>query len=283
MRVDLDLVRRVEASAARQGELLAASMAQRSPSSGAASARLGGGAMVALGHGRYVNRGIGIDLLPGEDADEVLDVLETFFTDRGLRPSLEVSAWASRSFVAALASRGYVVEWFRDVFVRDGLATPSGVGNVSDLRFVEVDEGWLPAWSAILGEDHPVSSPARAVSDEFCDAAHHVPGEVGLLAVREGASVAPVAVGCGSFAVVDGIAWLGAAATLRAERGRGVQRALLDERLRRARVAGASIAAATALPDGASARNLRALGFEVLCSQAVMTRPHLDPHAPPTS
>ena len=77
---------------------------------------------------------------------------------------------------------------------------------------------------------------------------------------------------CGSLNPVDGVGWLGGAATRTEHRGKGLQTSLLKHRLRVARVLGCSIAAATALPDGQSARNLEGLGFDLLYTQAVLTK-----------
>ena len=76
---------------------------------------------------------------------------------------------------------------------------------------------------------------------------------------------------CGSLSVVDGVGWLGGAATLPAFRGTGLQTALVRHRLRLAAAAGCTFAAATALPDGQSARNLERLGFRLAYTQAVLT------------
>ena len=77
----------------------------------------GDGALVAFGPGRYVNRAIGVALDDIDDAG--LDALETFYAASHLPPSLEVASWAPAALVARLAERGYVVEWFRNVYARE--------------------------------------------------------------------------------------------------------------------------------------------------------------------
>ncbi|MEO5724437.1 MAG: GNAT family N-acetyltransferase [Ilumatobacteraceae bacterium] len=268
MRVDAALVRRIEATAARQATLLAASMRARSPESGADSTAHGSGAFISLGAGRYVNRAIGIGLEIGSGAlspAETLDALELFSANHGVAATLEVCPWTSSDFVAELASRGYRVEWFRNVFAR--LPSPLPARLPSAFQFIEVTEETKTEWSVILGEATAPASAARRVNDEFCDAGHAVPGEQDLLATLDGRPVA-----CGSWNVIDGVGWLGAAATLSGARRRGAQRALINERLRRIAGTEATLVVATALPDGQSARNLVDLGFSVLYTQAVMTR-----------
>jgi len=70
-----------------------------------------------------------------------------------------------------------------------------------------------------------------------------------------------------------GIASIGGAATRHSARGRGAQQAMIVERLHRARESGADLVVATALADGPSARNLVALGFQLLYTQVVLTKP----------
>jgi GNAT superfamily N-acetyltransferase len=79
-------------------------------------------------------------------------------------------------------------------------------------------------------------------------------------------------VGTGSLTPIRTVAWLGGASTLPEARGRGAQHALLVDRLHRAQRMGCTLAAVTAVPDGVSARNLLRVGFQLLYTQAVMTR-----------
>ena len=61
--------------------------------------------------------------------------------------------------------------------------------------------------------------------------------------------------------------------TLPAERGRGVQRTLVAERLRLAAIAGCDLATVTAVLGGASERNLLRLGFQRRYVKTTWTRP----------
>lgn len=264
VRVDVDLVRRMEHSAARHGALLVEAMAATVADDVPVHQPLDGGELLAMGAGRYVNRAVGVGL--GDVAPhDLLDELEDFYRSRGLLPQLEVSPWVGAEHRHVLRDRTYVLDWFRNVFARaldDLPPRPTGV------VFADVDDALVPGWSAVLGGETAPGSPQRAVNDEFCAAAHRVPGTLDLVTLDDGRPVA-----CGSLVVIDGVAWLGAAATLTSARGRGLQTALLAERLHRAADAGAELAGVTALPDGTSARNLTATGFRTLYTQAVMSRP----------
>ncbi len=294
IRVDGDLVRRVEASAAQEAVRLAESFGHNVASSAAAVEPFDGGALVACGPGRYVNRGVGLGLGNASPA-ATLDAVEAFSSEHGVPPMVEVSPWVSPAFVDELHRRHYGVAWFRNVFVRlidNPLQPPSdtspahtdhrsghrqnATSSTGGDRFegdgpvaiVAVDDAAAFAqWAAILGDHAPPGSSERAVSDEFCQAAHAANGPHDLLLY---AGDQPVA--CGSWNIAGGVAWLGGAATLAAHRGRGHQQRLIRERIGMAAAAGAELAAATALPGGSSARNLAADGFQLLYTQAVMQR-----------
>ena len=95
-----------------------------------------------------------------------------------------------------------------------------------------------------------------------------MPGTRDFIAFVDGTSAA-----CGSLTVIDDMGWIGGAATLATQQGKGLQSALVNHRLRLASDLGCNLVAATALPDGQSAQNLIRLGFQLLYTQVVMTRP----------
>lgn len=263
MIVDATLVQRVEGSAARLTAMEVEALATVAPHTGARWRALDGGVAAAMGAARYVNRAVGVvfgDLRP----HTLLDELEGFYGEAGLPASLEVCPWASGDLVAALRERGYQVDWFRNVYAHSLRTLPPR----ARLQIEEVGDDLEPAWAAILGSGAEPGSPARAVSDEFCTAMHRVPGAQNLVALLDDKPV-----GTGTLTAVRTVAWLGGAATLPEARGRGAQHALLIDRLHRARRMGCTLAAVTAVPDGVSARNLLRVGFQLLYTQTVMTRP----------
>jgi len=265
--VDLGLVRLLEASATDLLVATVAAMRARDASSPALAVRLRSGAMVAMGPGRYVNRAVGTTLDvwgPGE-----VEAVDDFFTALGLTPEVELSAWAPPETVTALGGRRYVPRSFRSVLARSCATEEAAVeAAVEGASIEEVDgstsQGWLDVMAVANDMDH---ADRRWVSDEMTLANAAVAGSAHLVAVADGRVVA-----AGSVHVVDGIAWLGGAATLPDWRGRGLQAALIRHRLRLGREAGAELAAATAVPAGGSARNLVRLGFEHVQTQAIVTR-----------
>lgn len=254
----------MEATAATASLDLIDALRRLDPASAAAGRKFLGGALIAMGQGRYVNRAIGvtIDELSSDDADAI----EQFFIERKLNPMVELSSWAPPSTVAELAGRDFVARWFRSVFA----LTPSAarLAQSTDLRIERVggddQERWLAVFNKGFDAEH---GDAWAANDEIGRASLILPNSQTFLAFLDGQPV-----GCGSMQIVDGVAWLGGAATVPAFRKRGVQAVLVAHRLHLAAELGCELAAVTALSNGPSARNIVRLGFQHTHTQVVIER-----------
>ena len=263
MVVTHDLVRRLEASAAASELATVEAMLRRDPGCSATAEPFGYGALIAMGACRYVNRAIGVtvDII----APSGLDTIEAFFADHGLPSAIELSPFAPSETVNLLRSRCYVPDWFRSVFAIALAGHQPGPG--STLHIERVDESTRAEWLEVLARGNNIDDDVRrATSDEFAMANANVPGTVDLLA-----RIDTRAVGCASLHVDNDIGWLGGAATLPDWRGRGIQSALLEYRLSLASEAGLDLAAVTAVPSGASARNIGRSGFTHVQTQLVVT------------
>jgi len=186
VRIDRDLVRRIEGSSARAEALHAEVLAQMSPTSGAAAEWFDDAALVALGADRYVNRALAFGL-GAAPASDCVDALERFFGSRSLVPSAEVSPWVGADLLAEMRRRGYGVDWFRNVYAHElgGLPPRSQAVDIAEVSAATYD-----AWREILGGDAAPGSPARAVSDEGCESRHRIPGAVDLVGSIAGEVVA---------------------------------------------------------------------------------------------
>ena len=262
MRIDRDIVCRAERAAADIARSQAAAFVANDPAHPAAAEEFDGGALIAFGPGRYVNRAMAVGL-GGTDADTVVATVTDFYASRGLSPSLELSPWAPAELVELLGAAGFRVQWFRNVYVRDLADLPPPDAT----RIEAVTERTSKSRKHIISGEAAEGTEPRRISDEYCDAAARVSGATDYVALIDGAPAA-----CASLTKVDGVAQLGGANTLEAHRGHGLQSALVTRRLHAAASAGCSLATATALPDGQSARNLERLGFTLLYTQAVLTR-----------
>lgn len=263
MRIDRELVERVEWSAAslciRQTHAISLH-----PSGTHAHARsLDRGALVSFGPGSFVNRGIGLGL-GGTSPAELVREIVGFYDRLGLEPALEVGAWVNGDLLDELARVGFVTTEFRSVFVR-GLGDPP---EVAPVHIEAVGQATIEARKAIVAHPAQPGTPERRVSDDYNDATASLEGLTHLVARIDGEVAA-----CGTVAVQAGVAHFMGGVTLPQYRRRGLQSALLVERLRLAAAQGCDVATVTALPGSQSAANLERLGFDLLSTQSIMTRP----------
>ena len=202
MEVDLQLVQRLEATAAIASLDLVKAIKLLAPATAAEGREFLGGALIAMGPGRYVNRAIGVSI-SDMSADDV-DTIEQFFAERGLPSMIELSSWAPPSTVAELARRNYTPTWFRSVFaLRPGsiagpLRTDVRIDRVGDDNAAQ----WLEVFARGFEAEH---GETRVANDEIGEAGRIAPNAHTFLAHLD-----DEAVGCGSMQVVDGVAWLGA-------------------------------------------------------------------------
>lgn len=261
---DLNDLTRSEASLQR---LIATSMAAGGDSSAAWSDEEFA-TMVSLGPGRYVNRAFAV--VPSVSNEQITDVID-FFESRSLPPSIQLSVSSEGSTFECLADRGFTLDWTRVLHANKGdsnLVRAPRVDESPSFTVHEVGDEEEHAWLELLAEGNEiVEARMREISNEFARAARRVAQTTDLLMTDAGKPIA-----CGSIQAVDGIAWLGGAATVPGSRGRGAQTHLLSIRVELARAQGCTKVAATAMPDGVSARNLERAGLRLADTQQVWTR-----------
>jgi GNAT superfamily N-acetyltransferase len=242
------------------------------------------------GHGAYVRElagGVAVCSVPGAALNKVvglgfggaldpaaLGAVEAAFAARGVPVQVEVAALADPSIVQTLTRRGYVLVGFENVLgVRlpgPAMARPAGI----EVDAIGAHEHDLWAQTLLRGFQHPdtqgIASPERIDWDVVARelrACLRVPGFMPILARLDG-EVA----GGGSMCVHDGITHLCGAATLPAHRRRGVQTALLGERLARAARASCDVAVLTTMPGSKSHENAERHGFAVLYARAMLVK-----------
>lgn len=233
------------------------------------SERCRAGLLVSLGPKRYVNRLLATQShLNREDVAQAVD----FFRSRKLPTSIQISSMADTATTDLLAREGFEADWQRCVLAAHadtstGHRLPAGVPLPAGVRVTRVRENTVTDWLSVLAtSNEDASQHARATSDEFGLAARHVDGAVELLASVDGHPAA-----CGSLQPVNGVGWLGGAATVSTFRQRGLQGLLIDTRIQVASRAGLEIVAATATPGSSSMRNLERAGLALSDVQTVWT------------
>jgi GNAT superfamily N-acetyltransferase len=206
----------------------------------------------ALPRSTMLNRVVGLGLA-GPVADGTLDDLEEFFRSLGAVYAVSISPAAEPSLPSRLEARGFSTGYSWMKFRRD-LSPPRPVET--SLEVAATDDGI--AFGSVVG-------PAYGLPDEAASMFSHVGGRRDwhlFLAYDDGEPVG----GAALFAR-EGVGWLGAAATLPEQRGRGAQGALLAARIARGRELGLSALTTETgerLPDrpSNSYRNILRAGFE---------------------
>jgi GNAT superfamily N-acetyltransferase len=262
--VDAHLMDQLMRTSAGFGADTAAAFRSADPDDPAVSQPLGSGALVSWGAERYVNRAMGVSL--DDLGDGELDELEAFYDSRGVPPSIEVVSWASPDLVARLVARRFVPIRFNDLLVID---PGRAVGAQESIAIHRVDDATTEAWSDTFVAGFATTPEDEQLNRELTRVVSLVPRSVHLIAEIDGAVV-----GCGSLYPQGPVGWIGGGATRPEFRQRGVQAALLHERLAYAGQAGCTVAAATAVAGSPSSRNMQRMGFTIAATILVMT---LDP------
>jgi ribosomal protein S18 acetylase RimI-like enzyme len=263
---DVALAARIERAEARlTSESSDASRARRGDSNGFARPFSGGVASFAEEDSPF-NKVIGLGFGGLPDAAE-LDDVERAFAELGTPVQVELCQLAEVGTGGFFTERGYRLESFENV-----LGRRLGDSDVpGDVRLIRDDE--LERWLAM-------DADASAVADtEGLPSHEDFPREALIRALRDMAGVRRyVAVrdgefaGAASFRVTDGIAQFTGAATLPAQRRRGVQTALLRARLTAATEAGCDVAVVTTQPGSKSHQNVQRQGFDLLYTRAILVK-----------
>jgi GNAT superfamily N-acetyltransferase len=255
----VELIARVEQVNAKNSVAFALALSAVDPGWGTETLAVAGGQLVLCGPGLYVNRAIAAGIAePLRDADVGLIIDRSAAV--GVPASVEVTPATHAGSIAQLESHGFVHDAGSDVtsLVRPLDHVPDQLSR-EGITVVSVAERSLREWqdTSALGWGH-VTDEARRAADVFAAAASAVDGDGMLIAIDASDGRA---LGVASMTLCDEVATLGGMSTVPAERGRGVQAALILHRLALAKAAGCTIAASTAVVGGASERNVQRFGF----------------------
>ncbi len=261
--IDHALAYRLENAQAWRGVHYTAAQALLLPDSGSTTLAVGSGQARYAGPDSPLNRAVGLGFGGAVGLEEVAAV-EEFYRQRSAAPRIDVCPLADPSLVDVLQERGYRLERFFNILV---LALP--LANIPpppatlEIQAVGPDaaELWLDTVSqGFAGSDLPTAADRRISAPNASSA-----NGTRLLATIDGRPA-----GGGAMYLHDGVAEFGGASTLVEFRGRGVQTALLHERLRLASAAGCDYAIVITTPGSGSQRNVLRLGFTLAYTKAVL-------------
>jgi len=268
------LAARIDRAEMRLSMSVAETVAVRNPGARAFVTPIAGGQAVFAAAGSPMNKAIGI----GFDAtidEAALAEIEQSWRERGEPMRFELSSLAEPSLAPTLTARGYRLTGFENVMGRpvaagDRAETPEGM-RIARLRQDDW-RTWLDV--ALDGFAAPDGSapgeevyPREAIEGIFVDMAA-TPGLERYLLEVDGAPA-----GAASVRMDGGLAQLCGAATLPAFRRRGVQAALLRQRLADAREAGCDLAVVTVQPGSKSQANAMRQGFSLLYTRVILIKP----------
>lgn len=242
--------------------------------------RVGGGLALHARAGSPMNKvaGLGFGELPSE---EELAEIERVFDERQTPVQVELSSLANPECAKLFTRRGYSLVGFENI-LGQGLDVSNAspfVGSEPTIRELASPAAESPdfeAWLDVVldGFAHP-DSEGVASHEEF-------PREVLAAALSdmartEGfrlflACLGEESAGGASMFASDGVLNLCGSATRPALRRRGVQSALLAERLRLGHAAGCDVAVVTTLPGSKSQENVQRQGFLPLYTRAILLR-----------
>lgn len=188
---------------------------------------------------------------------EILDRIESFFAAHSAPVFHEVSPFAGTDALALLCARGYrPVELSNVVFQTVAEPPPANASSIT-VRVAGPDE--IKLWSEISARgwshDHPEFADMMVELGNVTAAREHT---VCFIAEFDGTPGA-----AGALCLHEGVALFGGSATVHELRRRGLQSALLRERMRYAFEHGCDLAMMAAVPGSDSQRNAERAGFRI--------------------
>lgn len=261
--VDLEMARRLEMAEMISPDCFEA-LRRFSPSDPIAAEHVAGGIAFFGGVGYPANQVVGMGL-HGEVTAAEVDQVEEFFRSRGVPCTVVVSPLADPSLRALLGERGYTIAEFNSVLMRrinpqEPFTLPHGV--VIERVTPETLRPWMSAIAQGFAQD-------IEVAEEVFGGFAALPGALAFLARIEDKVVG----GCGGRIIPEArMAALFGTATVPEYRQRGVQTALIAQRLHEAALAGCEYAVVSTHPGSGSQRNMERRGFRLAYTKAVMMR-----------
>jgi GNAT superfamily N-acetyltransferase len=264
VKIDRAFCDALERAAVTATEAKARHVQTRFPELRGATQDIGGGVAVFAGVGSPLSEAIGIGLWERAGRDEA-EELTAFYCDRGAQPRVCVSPYADPDFVGALVELGYAPLEHENALTADLPA----IGGLRDERVTGMRDAL--EWSQAKGRAY-----AGAASVDEAEA------RIGLIlctlpestALEIRISGAIAALGC--MEVQGEIAGFYGSATAPSFRGRGLQSALIADRVARAVERGARFGRVTTRPGTTSEQNFRRSGFVPLYTRTTWGMPCSD-------
>jgi hypothetical protein len=268
--LDLALARRIELAEAHAAVNCANAVDVLPSGIAAAVERIAGGFAIYCGAGSPVTQAVGLGL-DGAVSEGEFDRLEEFYRSRNEAVRVETCPLADASLIRWFGERGYRATEFSNVMAlpMDGvsLSTAASATAPDGVTIERIGKEHTDLWTLTVSQGFAENFPVtREVLDVMKMFAHG--SNVECYLARVDGAVA----GGATLALREGVAGLFGASTLPAFRNRGVQTALLKQRLARAAEQKCDLAVCLAAPGSSSQRNVVRLGFSVLYTRVKFER-----------
>ncbi len=231
-----------------------------------------GGIAVAAGPGAPYSKVAGLGFEPIDES--ALAVVESAYVERATPVRVELSSLGDREAGTLLTRRGYMLQGFENVLAISLPAPHREIAGAAVARTAETETAqWIDVLASSFAAPDTYDGPIveehvdRGAIDALLEQTSEIDGFIAYL-VRRNGEVA----GAGGMRIANGIAQLCGAGTLPAHRRRGVQTALLQQRLADAARAGCDIAVVTTQPGSVSQQNVQRQGFELLYARAILVK-----------
>jgi GNAT superfamily N-acetyltransferase len=265
-----ELVRRIESASAATLEAIAGVLAQRGYDSFTTS-RMGGFAL-CIEQGSALNKLVGLGFQPLD-----LPALASFeerAAVRGCRLQVELATYADPASARLLLARGYVLDRYQNVLVRERRVEPPPV-LPPGLEVRAPEDGELGTFMDVVATGF-----AHSDDPENRDAENDgVANDRALVDITESRVVEPwlalrdgEPAGGANLRIQAGVALFFGATTLPRHRRRGVQQALLQTRLQEAWRRGCDVAVVGTDLGAVSQKNAESAGFTLLYQRAILLK-----------
>ena len=231
------------------------------PDAGFACLEVAGGIATFTGVASPLSQATGIGWGSPVCADDVTR-LTRFFHDRGAPARVAVNPLADPSLEYNLSRSGYVPSIRNNVMAIDAARSKAE----RDDRISEESDAAAWGRASARGFAHRYANDGDGA---FLAMSIALGNGVVVLSARNGSAI----VATGAMCVHDTLASLFAGSTLDEHRGNGFHRAMILDRIARAREAGARYARTAAPIDSTSEANFRSCGFEVLYTRTAWELP----------
>ncbi len=259
------LAREIELAEGEAAVACARMMKAAQAESASAVEQIAGGYAVYCGANSPVTQAVGLGL-NGPVSRAEFDRLEEFYFSRNETVRVETCPMADATLLEHYKERGYHVSEFSNVMVR-GIEKDERWKAVDGVEVRQAGPGEIDLWTLTVAqgfaEHFPVTQELLSVMKLFA---------MGKNSECYLATVDGHVAGGATLTLREKVAGLFGASTLPDFRGRGVQTALLQARLRRAAEAGCEKAVSLAQPGSVSQRNIMRQGFRVLYTRVKFER-----------